>query len=120
MVAVAHKYSVNEALTTFILASDGESNDSFGDESSLESWDRYDSEGEPWFCGTEFDEIQENDYHSWSYNLFQYWKLGFLLSGLFEIQQLATNFLIPISHGLYIFIKIYYFLCNDMLLKKIS
>ena len=37
MVAVALKYSVNEALTTFILASDGESNDSFGDESSLES-----------------------------------------------------------------------------------
>ena len=47
MVAVAHKYSANEALTTFILASDSESNDSFGDESSLEISDRYDSEGEP-------------------------------------------------------------------------
>ena len=55
MVAVAHKYSANEALTTFILASDSESNDSFGDESNLEISDRYDSEGEPWFCGTEFD-----------------------------------------------------------------
>ena len=40
--------------------------------------------------------------------------------GLFEIQQLATNFLIPILHGLYIFTKVYYFLCNNMLLKKIS
>ena len=47
MVPVAHKYSANEALATFILASDSESNDSFGDESSLESSDRYDSEEEP-------------------------------------------------------------------------
>ena len=35
------KYSANEALGTFILASDSKSNDSFGDESSLESTDRY-------------------------------------------------------------------------------
>ena len=34
MVSVAHKYSANEALATFILASDSESNDSFGDEST--------------------------------------------------------------------------------------
>ena len=33
MVSVAHKYSANEALATFILASDSESNDSFSDES---------------------------------------------------------------------------------------
>ena len=46
MVSVAHKYSANEALATFILASDNESNDSFGDESSLESSDMYYSEGE--------------------------------------------------------------------------
>ena len=46
-VSVAHKYSANEALPIFILASDSESNDSFGDESSLETSDRYDSEGEP-------------------------------------------------------------------------
>ena len=59
--SVAHKYSANEALATFILASNSESNDSFGDESSLESSDRYDSEGEPWFRGTEVDEIQERD-----------------------------------------------------------
>ena len=59
--SVAHKYSANEALAIFILASDSESNDSFGDESSLECSDRYDSEGEPWFHGTEVDEIQEND-----------------------------------------------------------
>ena len=59
--SVAHKYSANEALAIFILASDSESNDSFGDESSLESSDRYDSEGEPWFRGTEVDELQEND-----------------------------------------------------------
>ena len=61
MVSVAHKYSANEALATFILASNSESNDSFGDESSIESSDRYDSEGEPWFRGTEVDEIQERD-----------------------------------------------------------
>ena len=42
------------------MVSDSESNDSFGDESSLESSDKYDSEEDPWFCGTEFDEIQEN------------------------------------------------------------
>ena len=41
MVSVAHKYSANEAIGTFILASDSKSNDSFGDESSLESTDRY-------------------------------------------------------------------------------
>ena len=63
MVSVAHKYSANEALATFILASDNESNDSFGDESSLESSDMYYSEGELWFRGTEV-EIQENDWHS--------------------------------------------------------
>ena len=61
MVSVAHKYSANEALATFILASNSESNDSFGDESSIESSDRYDSQGEPWFRGTEVDEIQERD-----------------------------------------------------------
>ena len=47
MVSVAHKYSANEALATFILASDSESNDSFGDRSTLESSDRYDSEEQP-------------------------------------------------------------------------
>ena len=46
IVSVAHKYSAHEVLATFILASDSESNDSFGDESSLESSDRYDSEGQ--------------------------------------------------------------------------
>ena len=66
MVPVVHKYSANEALATFILALDSESNDSFGNESSLESSDRYDSEGDPWFHGTEVDEIQENDEHSCS------------------------------------------------------
>ena len=50
----------------------------------------------------------------------QHWKIGFLFLGLFEIEQLAINFFIPISHGLYIFIKICYFLCNDMLLKRVS
>ena len=66
MVPVAHKYSANEALATVILAFDSESNDSFGNESSLESSDRYDSEGDPWFRGTEVDEIQEKDQHSCS------------------------------------------------------
>ena len=51
MMSVALKYSANEALATFILASDSESNDSFGDESSLETSGRYDPEGEPWFRG---------------------------------------------------------------------
>ena len=57
MVSVAHKYSTNEALATFILASNSESSNS----SSLESSDKYDSEGEPWFRDTEVDKIQEND-----------------------------------------------------------
>ena len=61
MVSAAHKYSANEALAIFALASDSESNDSFGDLSSLGYSDRYKSEGEPWFRGTEVDEIQEND-----------------------------------------------------------
>ena len=43
MVSVAHKYSATEVLATFILVSDGEGNDSFGDELSLKSLDRYDS-----------------------------------------------------------------------------
>ena len=59
MASVAHKYSANEALATFILASDSESNDSLilasdsessnwsGDGSSLQSSHSYDSEGEP-------------------------------------------------------------------------
>ena len=55
MVSVALKYSANEALATFILASDIESNGS-----SLETSNRYDPEVQPWFRGTEFDEIQEN------------------------------------------------------------
>ena len=41
MVSVAHKYSANKALATFILASDSESNDSFSYESSEESSDRH-------------------------------------------------------------------------------
>ena len=43
MESATHKYSNNKAQA--ILASDSESNDLFGDESSLESSDRYDSEG---------------------------------------------------------------------------
>ena len=45
MESATHKYSNNKAQAIFILASDSESNDLFGDESSLESSDRYDSEG---------------------------------------------------------------------------
>ena len=47
MASVAHKYSANEALATFILASDSESSNWSGDESSLQSSDSSDSEGEP-------------------------------------------------------------------------
>ena len=61
MASVAHKYSASEALATFILVSDSESSNSSGDESSLQSSDSYDSEGEPWFRDTEVDKIQEND-----------------------------------------------------------
>ena len=60
MVSVTHKYSPNKALATFILAFDSEINDSFGDEWNLESSDRYDSEGETEFRGTEVDETHEN------------------------------------------------------------
>ena len=41
-------YLANEALA-FILASDSDSNDSFGDESSLDSSNCHDSEEEPCF-----------------------------------------------------------------------
>ena len=58
MASGAHKYSANKALA-FILASD--SNDSFGDESSLEFSDTHNIEEEPYFRGMEVDEIQEND-----------------------------------------------------------
>ena len=61
MASVAHKYSANEALATFILASDSESSNWSGDESSLQSSDSSDSEGEPWFRDREVDKIQEND-----------------------------------------------------------
>ena len=54
------KYSDNEALA-IILVSDSDSNDSFGDESSLDSSDSHDSEEEPYFHGTEVHEIQEKD-----------------------------------------------------------
>ena len=48
MASGSHKYSANEALA-FILASDSDSNDSFGDESSLD------------FRSTVVDEIQGKD-----------------------------------------------------------
>ena len=60
MASRAQKYSTNEAVA-FILASDSESNHLFGDESSLELSDIYDSEKNPCFCGMEVDEIQKND-----------------------------------------------------------
>ena len=41
------------------LTSDSESNDAFGDESTLESSGSYDSD--PYFPGKEVDEAQEND-----------------------------------------------------------
>ena len=43
------------------MASDSESNDAFGDESTLEPSDSYDSEKESCFSGTEVDEIQKNN-----------------------------------------------------------
>ena len=60
MASGSDKYSANEALA-FILVSDSDSSDSFGDESSLDSSDSHDSEEEPCFCGTEVDEIQGKD-----------------------------------------------------------
>ena len=57
MASGSHKYSANEALP-FILASDSDSNDSLGDESSLDSSDSHDSEEQRCFRGTEVDEIQ--------------------------------------------------------------
>ena len=60
MVSGSLKYSANEALA-FILASDSDSNDSFGNESSLDSSDSHDSEEGPCFRGTEVDEIQGKD-----------------------------------------------------------
>ena len=60
MASGSHKYLANEALA-FILPSDSGSNDSFVDESSLNFSDSHDSEKELCFCGTEVDEVQEND-----------------------------------------------------------
>ena len=54
MASVAHKNSAYEA-AAFILASDCESNDEFGDESILESSNSCDSEEEPSFPTTEVD-----------------------------------------------------------------
>ena len=51
MASGSQKYSANEALA-FVLASDSDSNDSFGDESSLDSSNSHDSEVEPCFPGT--------------------------------------------------------------------
>ena len=58
MASGSHKYSANETLA-FILASDSDSSDLFGDESSLDPSDIHDSEEEPCFRGTEVDEIEE-------------------------------------------------------------
>ena len=55
MASGSHKYSANEALA-FIHS---DSNDSFGDESSLDFSNIHDSEEEPCFRGTGVDEIQE-------------------------------------------------------------
>ena len=43
------------------MASGSDSNDLFGDESSLDSSNSHDAEEEPCFRGTEVDEIQEKD-----------------------------------------------------------
>ena len=58
MASGSHKYSANETLA-FILASDSDSSDLFGDESSLDPSDIHDSEEGPCFRGTEVDEIEE-------------------------------------------------------------
>ena len=58
MASGSRKYSANETLA-FILASHSDSNDLFGDESSLDPSDIHDSEEEPCFRGIEVDEIEE-------------------------------------------------------------
>ena len=60
MASGVHKYSAYEA-AAFILASDSESNDTFGDWSILESSNSYDSEEETCFPGMEIGEKLEND-----------------------------------------------------------
>ena len=60
MASGSHKYSANEALA-FVLASDSDSNDAFGDESSLDFSKSHDSKEEPCFRGTEVDKIQEKN-----------------------------------------------------------
>ena len=69
MASRAHKYSTYEP-AAFILAltSDSESNDAFGDESTLESSGCYDSD--PYFPGMEVDEAQENDQQVCSKNYY--------------------------------------------------
>ena len=59
MASGSHKYTTYED-AAFILASDNERNDVFGDESTLESSNSYDSEEAPYFPVMKVDETQEN------------------------------------------------------------
>ena len=52
------------------MASDSDSNGSFGDESSLDSSNSHDSEEELCFRGTEVDEIQEKDQYDSKISIF--------------------------------------------------
>ena len=67
-----HKYSTYEA-AAFIFASDSESNDVFGDESTLESSDSYHSKEEPCSPDMEVDETQENEQQVCFKNYFFFW-----------------------------------------------
>ena len=60
MASGPHKYTTYED-AAFILASDSGRNDVFGDESTLNSSNNYDSEEVPSFPVMEVDETQEND-----------------------------------------------------------
>ena len=85
-------YSANETLA-FILASDSDSNGSFGDESSLDSSNSHDSEEELCFRGTEVDEIQEKDQYDSKISIFFFFGTDkpFYVRSLFWVDKAVAN-----------------------------
>ena len=101
MASRAHKHSANKALA-FIMASD--INDSFGDESSLESSDSHNSEEVPYFSCLEVDKRQENDTQVCFKNYYFYFLFdkAFDVSSLFGVDK-AVVILVQFSYNSYFF-----------------
>ena len=94
MASRSHKYSANEALA-FILASDSDSNDQFGDESSLDSSNSHDSEEEPCFHGTEVDKTRYKKKTFRTYNKYRIYEMGWVTEA-----ELLAFFGVTLAMGL--------------------